>query len=109
MERIIWRHQSAEPFYVFDGQHIVHLWDDGVSIHRAARWYKDVETRLSPFHGPHIYPQALPRQFFKNVVLNQRLPISLVLEGYNLGTVKRTSDYGYDGAGVGSYKRRIIR
>src|SRR5947209_16050523 len=109
MERIIWKYQSAQPFYVFEAKYIVHFWDDGVSIHRAAAWYKDTDTRLSPFEAPHIYPKALPLAFYKNVVLDQRLPISLTMEGDKLGSVKRTADYGYGGADVRSHKRSIIR
>src|SRR5690242_956871 len=108
MERIIWSYQSTQPFYVFEEKHIVHFWEDGVSIHRAAAWYKDTETRLSPFEAPHIYPKALPLVFYKNIVLDRRLPISLTMEGDNLGTVKRTTDYGFGGAEVRSYKRRIV-
>jgi hypothetical protein len=109
MERIIWTHQSEQPFYVFDEKHIVHIWDDGVSIHRANKCYKDIDTRISPFDGPHIYPKALPLDFYKRIVLNDRLPISLAMEGGNLGTVKRTSDYVYGEPEIGAYKRRIIR
>ncbi|MBV8137611.1 MAG: hypothetical protein JO121_18585 [Deltaproteobacteria bacterium] len=109
MERIIWSHQSAQPFYVFDEKHVVHFWDDGVSIHHTSKWYKDVDTRLSPFDGPHIYPKALPLEFYKNIVLNERLPISITMGGDNLGTVKRTSGYVYGEAEIGACKRRIIK
>jgi hypothetical protein len=109
MERIIWTHQSEQPFYVFDEKHVVHFWDDGVSIHQASKWYKDFDTRLSPFEGPHIYSKALPLEFYKNIVLYERLPISLTMKGDNLGTVKRTSDYVYGEAKIGAYSRRIIR
>jgi hypothetical protein len=109
MERIIWTHQSGQPFYVFDETHVVHFWDDGVSIHRAARWYKDRDTRLSPFEGPHVYPKALPLEFYKKAVLDDRLPISVAMEGGNLGTVKQTSDYGYGSVESGANKRRIVK
>ena len=109
MERIIWKYQSAEAFYVFESKHIVHFWDDGVSIHNAAAFYKDADTRLSPFEAPHIYPKALPLEFYKRIVLDRRLPISLTLEGAQLGSVKRTADYGYGGGDVRSHKRTIIR
>jgi hypothetical protein len=109
MERIIWTYLSQQPFYVFDEKHIVHFWDDGVSIHRANKSYKDVNTRLSPFGGPHIYPKALPLDFYKRTVLTDRLPISVALEGGNLGTVKRTSDDVYGEAETGANRREIIR
>jgi hypothetical protein len=107
MERIIWIHQSEKPFYVFDEKYIVHFWDDGVSVHHANELYRDVDTRLSPFEGPHIYPKALPLDFYRRAVLNERLPIALELEGDNLGVVKRTPGYG--DAEIGSYKRTIVR
>lgn len=109
MERIIWKYQSAQVFYVFEDKHIVHFWDDGVSIHKAAAFYKDTDTRLSPFEAPHIYPKALPLEFYKRIVLDRRLPISLTMEGDKLGSVKHTADYGYGGADVRSHKRGIIR
>ena len=108
MERIIWTHQSTQPFYVFDGKHVVHFWDDGVSVHRASKHYRDTDTWLSPFDSPHIYLKALPLEFYKSAVLNERLPISVTMEGDNLGAVKRTSDYVY-GEEVGSYRRSIVR
>jgi hypothetical protein len=109
MERIIWTHQSGQPFYVFDGTHVVRFWDEGVSVHRAASWYKDIETRRAPLEGPYIYPKALPLAFYKNAVLNERLPISVAIDGGNLGTVKQTSDYGYGSMEVGANKRRIVK
>ena len=84
MERIIWTHLSPEPFYVFDDAHIVHFWDDGVGIHRTQEWYRDADTWLSPFGGPHLYLKALPLSFYKSIVLGDRLPISLTLEGGDL-------------------------
>ena len=106
MERIIWTHQSEQPFYVLDGKHIVHFWEDGLSIHTAGECYQDAETRLSPFDGPHIYPKALPLEFYKGAVLYPRLPISLDIEGDNLGAIKSTPGYG--DAELGSYKRTIV-
>ena len=102
MERIIWTHLSPEPFYVFDDAHIVHFWDDGVGIHRTQEWYRDADTWLSPFGGPHLYLKALPLSFYKSIVLGDRLPISLTLEGGNLGTVNLTAEST-------SPKRRITR
>jgi hypothetical protein len=87
MQRIIWTHQSSQPFYVFDEEHIVHFWNDGVAIHRANQCYRDANTLLSPFDAPHIYLLALPLAFYKTAVLSDRLPISLSIEGNNLGTV----------------------
>ncbi len=108
MERIIWTHLSKEPFYVFDQKHVVHFWADGMSIHHANEYYKDIDTRLSPFGGPHIYPKALPREFYKSIVLNKRLPLSLTMEGDNLGTVKLTSDYVHGETEIEDYKRTIV-
>lgn len=109
MERIIWPHQSLQPFYVFDEKHIVHFWDDGVSIHHAGKCYRDANTRLSPFDGPHVYPKALGLEFYKNAVLKQRLPIAISLAGENLGVVKCSSDYVFGAREAGSYMRRIVK
>jgi hypothetical protein len=109
MQRIIWTHQSTQPFYVFDATHIVHFWDDGLSIHRAGKCYEDVDTRLSPFEGPHIYPKSLPLDFYKSAVLNQRLPLTVVMEGDNLGAVKHTAGYTLGEPEIGAYRRRIQR
>jgi hypothetical protein len=109
MERIIWNHLSQQPFYVFDRKHIVHFWDDGVSVHRAAKSYQEVDTWLSPFDGPHVYSKALPLEFYKRIVLDDRFPISLDLAGEELGTVKLTADYGHGSVESGANRRRIIR
>jgi hypothetical protein len=106
MERIVWTHQSEQPFYVFDERHIVHVWPDGVSIHHVDEGYQDADTRLSPFGGPHLYAQALPREFYKKAILEGRLPISVDMKGANLGVIKRTPGYG--DAELGSYKRTIV-
>lgn len=106
MERIIWVNQSAQPFYVFEEKYVVNFWDDGMNISHAPAWYKDINTKLSPLAAPHIYPKALSLEFYRSTLLNDRLPITLHMEGDNLGTVKLTS--GYAEADIGAYQRRII-
>jgi len=108
MERLIWKHQSSEPFYVFDEKHVIHFWDDGISIHRTASWYKDLDTRLTPLEPPHIYPKALPIEFYKGAILNERLPVSVAIEGGSLGSVKLTSGDAAGSAATAIIKERIV-
>lgn len=108
MERIIWAHQSEQPFYVFDGKDAVHFWSDSVSIHRVHEWYQDANTRLSPLGAPHLYLKALPLEFYRSVLLDERLPISISMDGGDLGIVKHTSEHPAP-AGNGDHVRRITR
>jgi hypothetical protein len=106
MERVIWKHQSVQPFYVFEKQFVVHPWDDGFSVSSAAGWYQDIDARRSASLPPHVYLKALPLASFRSLVLSDRIPIDIKLSGPNLGTTKLTS--GYSEADLGAFQRRII-